>query len=380
MAQSVRVAVQPNLLRWARSRAGLEVRDLETTFARYGDWESGKGQPTLRQLEEFAAKTHAPIGYLFLEEPPVEVLPITDFRTLDSGVTAPSPELLETVYAMQRRQEFVRELLTEEGAEKLPFVKSATLDSPLHTVTMSIRTTLGLQLNWARSCADWTSALGYLRQHIEEAGVLVMLNGVVGNNTNRPLNVDEFRGFVLVDEYAPLIFINNADAKSAQMFTLIHELAHVWLGQGGVSGQPELLPPNSSIERFCDRVAAEILVPSIEFEATWTSTPGANIDRIDALSRLFKVSPLVVARRALDLGFLSTESFREFYKVQVTRTKKASGGNYYTTAGARLGNRFPAMVYSAVQRGRIGYTDAYDLTDLRGKSFAKFGRDQGYLE
>lgn len=382
MAQSARVAVKPTLLRWARNRAGLNVSDLERSFTRYSDWESGKGQPTLRQLEQFATKTRAPLGYLFLEAPPIETLPIADFRTLQGEVSAtPSPELLETVYAMQRRQEFARESLIDAGSEKLSFVNSATIQTSIQALAATIRTVLGLQPGWARQCTNWTQALRYLRDRIEAAGVLVMLNGVVGNNTHRPLSVEEFRGFVLIDQYVPLIFLNNADAKSAQMFTIVHELTHVWLGQGGVSGQHSLLPSSSASERFCDSVAAEFLVPAAELKAAWLGDVQNVLDHIDTLSRKFKVSPLVVARRALDLGFLSIEDFREFYRVQVTRTasEKPGGGDYYVNAGARLGQRFPAMVYSAVESGRIGYTDAYGLTDLHGKSFSKFGKEHGYL-
>jgi Zn-dependent peptidase ImmA (M78 family) len=375
MPPSVRVAVRPSVLSWARTRAGLQIRDLEPSFPRYRDWEAGIEQPTLRQLEQFAAKTHAPIGYLFLETPPKEILPIADFRTLSGETSAiPSPDLLETVYAIQRRQEFFKELLLEENAEPLKFVGSVGSGTTVEGLVASIRAVLRLSRGWARRLRNWESAFLHLRACMEDAGILVMTNGIVGSNTSRPLTVAEFRGFVLVDRYAPVVFVNNADAKSAQMFTLMHEAAHIWLGQSGLTGQEWLLPGADAIERLCDKAAAEFLVPADELQGAWPQKP----DPVE-LSREFKVSPLVVARRALDLGLLPIEDFREIYRIQVANGKrKSKGGDFYSNAGARLGQRFPAAVYASVKNGRLSYTEAYELTDLRGSSFTKFGEARGY--
>lgn len=380
MPPAARVPIRPSLLVWARTRAGVEKHDLERMFPRYGDWESGHLQPTLRQLEQFAAKTRAPLGYLFLEEPPEERLPIADFRTVGERTLRLSPDLLETVYAIQRRRDFTRDLLIDEGAEPLPFVRSASHTTPPDALARAMKEVLGLSPRWAQACATWQDALQHLRERLEAVGIFVMSNGVVGNNTSRPLSVQEFRGFVLVDPYAPVIFLNNADAKSAQMFTIVHEAAHVWLGEEGVSGLQMMRPGENAVERHCDAVAAEFLVPAAELLALWPRDTQPPLDACDRLSRKFKVSPLVVARRALDLGFLDQSDFSELYPILASRVRpKSNGGDFYATAGSRLGQRFPALVYASVQANRLSWTDAYDLTDLHGRAFSKFGTDRGYM-
>src|SRR5262245_6228966 len=260
-----KVEVKPELLRWARERSGLAESDLIERFPKYELWETGEASPTMRQLEAYAKKTLTPLGYFFLPEPPEEKLPIPDFRTVrDRGVRRPSPNLLETIHIMQRRQDWMHEYLVEQGASRLPFVGSVTLDSSQRDAARRIREAIGMTAGWAREHARWTDALLALRRATETIGIIVVINGVVANNNKRKLDPDEFRGFVLCDDYAPLVFINGADFKSAQMFTLAHELAHVWLGRDALFDLPELLPPDNQVERFCNGVAAEVLIPATD--------------------------------------------------------------------------------------------------------------------
>lgn len=124
--------------------------------------------------------------------------------------------------------------------------------------------------------------------------------------------MSEFRGFALVDEYAPLIFINGADFTSAQMFTLIHELVHIWIGEGGVSNFEAMQPLPIEIERYCNAVAAEVLVPRAELTKYWPLVRGV-ANPFAAIARRFKVSTIVAARRALDLDLITRDRFFEFY-------------------------------------------------------------------
>jgi Zn-dependent peptidase ImmA (M78 family) len=210
---------------------------------------------------------------------------------------------------------------------------------------------------------------------------MVVINGVVGNNTHRKLSDDEFRGFVLSDTYAPLIFVNGVDAKAAQMFTLAHELAHLWLGQAGVFNLEALQPANNAVERFCDKVAAEFLIPTHEFKAAWSEAERAE-EPYQFLARQFKVSPLVAARRALDLGLIGKGKFLTFYRAyredERRKKSKSDGGNFYATQGVRIGKRFGDAVVRAVKEGRMLYGDAYALTGLRGRSFDKYAESLGY--
>ncbi|MCY4175417.1 MAG: ImmA/IrrE family metallo-endopeptidase [Acidimicrobiaceae bacterium] len=195
-----------------------------------------------------------------MPEPPEEHLPVADFRTIKSASQAsPSAELIDTIHMMQRRQAWLRETLVGEEAAPRAFVGSARLTDEPDAAGRKMRSALGFDSGWALSVCSWQEAVGELRRSIEGMGVMAVINGVVGNNTHRRLDVQEFRGFALADAYAPLIFVNGADAKSAQMFTLAHELAHIWLGTEGLSGFEFLLPDGSDVERWCNRAAAEFL-------------------------------------------------------------------------------------------------------------------------
>jgi Zn-dependent peptidase ImmA (M78 family) len=380
---SDRVHINPKLFRWAQQRARLSEDVLGERFPKYPQWVSGEVEPTIKQLEKFAEQTYAPLGYFFLPEPPDEKLPIPDFRTVtDRKVARPSPHLLDTIHAVQLRQEWMRAFLLEQGEPALAFVGSRTLQDSPEAVAGEIRRTLGLEPRWSRDFETWEEALRHLIQMIEGAGVLVMINGVVENNTHRPLDVEEFRGFVLSDAHAPVIFINGTDAKAAQMFTVVHELAHLWLGQGGVSGFKELQPSDHEVEIFCNAVAAEFLVPAREMAAAWQELKDME-GPFERIARLFKVSPIVAARRALDLGLISRARFGAFYAGYkaiwaARKAKMSGGGNFYLTLGARLGKRFPAAVFSAAKEGRLPYREAYQLTGLSGESYDRFGRELGF--
>ena len=266
----IRIPVPPEMLRWACERAGHDVDHVAKRIPQLRAWIRHERQPTLKQLERLANVTHTPLGYLFLPEPPDERLPVPDYRTLSGTAAAkPSPDLLDTLYTMQRRQAWLRESLVEHDTEPLPFVGSARLADDPDAAGREMRRALNLDEGWATEVRTWQDAVGELRRAIEHLGVMAVINGVVGNNTHRRLKVEEFRGLALTDPYAPLIFVNGADAKSAQMFTLAHELAHIWLGTEGVSGFDTLLPGGTEVEDWCNRAAAELLAPAREVRARW---------------------------------------------------------------------------------------------------------------
>ena len=317
----VRVAVRPELLQWARRRARAEVEDLERKFPKLAEWESGSTAPTLRQLEAFAHATHAPLGYLLLDAPPAEPIPIPDFRTRDARpVPEPSANLLDTIFICQERQDWYRDHLRAEAATPLAFVGSVHVGADVVATARAIETAIGFDLERRRSAATWEDALRDFVEQTEALGILVMRNGVVGNNTHRKLDVDEFRGFTLADPVAPLVFVNGADTKSAQMFTLAHELVHVWAGESGLGDESPLTGADSDRERWCDGVAAELLVPADAMrEAFDTAQPlSAEIRR---LAGRFKVSTLVVLRRAHDIGAIGRETFHGAYEDELERLR-----------------------------------------------------------
>jgi len=374
------VNVKPELIRWAIDRSGLPVAELQKKFPKLEEWKSGDRQPTFRQLETFARATMTPFGAMFLEHPPEEKLPIPDFRTRDdSRVKRFSPNLLDTIQAMQQRQAWMREWLIEDGAQRLDFVGSADRHHNFKSLAQRIRQRLDLGPDWAEALPTWEQALQSLRQSAERIGIIVFSNGIVGLNTHRTLDPDEFRGFVLCDPYAPVIFLNDADTKSARIFTLAHELVHVWIGQDGVFNLEKMMPSTEAVERFCNKVAAEFLIPEYKLAAQWEEVRTKQRP-FHAIAARFKVSPIVAARRLLDLNLITRPEFFRFYerdradwqKRQGEKRKKKSGGDFYATQRVRLGRRFSSAVVRAAREGRILYQDAYRLTGMKGETFQNY--------
>ena len=372
-----KIAVSESVLTWAIERSGLPLASLQQRFPKLAAWRRGDAQPSLRQLEELAKATATPLGFLFLYHPPEERLPIPHFRTIqEASSRRPSANLLEVVHTMQRRQAWMREYLVEGGYEGLPFVGSATpTDDPVEVATR-IRQVMDFSEGWAAEASTWTDASRQLRTAIENAGILVIASGIVGNNTRRKLDVDEFRGFVLVDQYVPLVFVNAVDARAAQMFTLAHELAHVWFGSSAAFDLRNLQPAPERTEQICNQTAAEFLVPERALRAIWPSIR-LSAEPFQAIARRFKVSVLVAARRALDLGLIRRREFLDFYGTYLEDDRRRAlrtqdGGDFYATQTLRVGHKFARAVLRAVKEGKLLYREAYDLTGLHGQTFEKF--------
>lgn len=375
-----RVAVSPEILLWAAERSG-KSNMIQADFPYFSKWINNESQPTLKQLEKFAKATSTPLGYFFLLKPPVERFPIPYLRTIDDRQTShPSPDLLETVQMMVRRQEWMREYVIEKRYEPLQFIGTKNLTHKPIQIAKEIREKLGLKDGWAASYPTWQEALRMLFHKIEDLRILLVINGVVGNNTHRKLNANEFRGFVLVDEYVPLIFVNGADWKAAQMFTIAHELAHIWYGVSAAFDLQALQPANDQIEKACNMVAAEFLVPETELRGIWPSVQNSH-EPFQQLARNFKVSEIVIARRSLDLDLITKDEFLNFYQnrtVQDYHKDNSSGGNFYATQTFRIGRHFAETVIRATMEGKLFYNEAYRLTGLKGKTFSEFAARLGF--
>ena len=376
-----RVAVQPDLLRWARVRRGFSVDALIGRFPKLEQWELGEVQPTLKQLEAFAKATHTPVGFLFLAEPPEERVPIPDFRTVAGlGVGPPSPDLLDTVYLCQHRQDWYRDFARSMHEPELEFVGSARPVDDIFETAAHMRRALGLNLEERRRFATWTDALRRFIAQADAVGVLVMVSGVVGSNNRRRLDPQEFRGFALVDRVAPLVFVNGADTKAAQMFTLAHELAHVWLGESAVSDVDARTAPEQEIERWCNQVAAELLVPQSVLREEFDERADLQLE-VNRLARRFKVSTLVILRRIHDAGQLTRQELWAAYDAELDRLRavaKGSGRDFYLTLGARVSKRFARAIVASTLEGHTSYTNAFRLLGLKKMAtFNELGRSLG---
>jgi Zn-dependent peptidase ImmA (M78 family) len=365
--------INKNIIEWAIVRNGNSIEEFYVQNPNVESWVKEDKNPTVKQLEDFTHKVHVPFGYMFLENPPVENIPLPFFRTGSINETNKvSLNVFHTIQNIQDRQNWLTEYLNELDFPNLNFIGKYNIEDNYKVIVNNIRNILKLDLDWASEHNTWEQALDFLTNQIEEAGIIVTFNGIVGTNTRRVIDVNECRGFVLVNNKAPFLFINSADAKAAQMFTLIHELAHVWLGESAGFDNQNLIPANDPVEILCDKVAAEFLVPEIIFMNKWELTKDFRI-----LSRIFKVSQIVIARRALDLNLITKNNFLEFYNQYMAdfkfkKSNQGSGGNFYATARKRVSLRFASFVNNAVKENKLLYRDAYKLTNLKGETYNKF--------
>lgn len=359
--------INPEILSWSRQRAGLSeaqvAKGLTVKLERVREWEGGQRLPSFNQAQKWAAVVHVPFGFLFLKAPPQEHLPLPDLRTV-GGVfpDKPSLNLMDTVRDVLRKQDWYLEYLHDHERAPLPFVGSFSSRSPINDVVTDIRRVLCVTDGFARmGYEDYVRALV---NGAEAAGILVMRSGVALGNTHRRLDVSEFRGFAISNALAPVVFINSADAPAARLFTLMHELAHIWIGSTGVSdGNSQ---SSRQEETFCNAVAGEFLAPELVFRVLWDLNVHWE-ENLSPLAGRFHVSTLVIARRARDLGYISSDQYGAYYLciLQEYRNKEGSGGDYYRTATIRNSTRLSKAVLAEAQSGRILLRDAGKLLGVR---------------
>ena len=345
-------------------------------------WQVGTKKPTFKKVEEISKKTHIPFGYFFLNSPPEENISLVDFRTIDSEhMQNPSRDLIDTINTMQRAQDWMANYYQENGYDPLPYVGCCNLNKRYEAIAEDIRSKLDITKDWFKSCKDSSDAFRFLRSYISALGILVMKNGIVGNNTSRKLNLNEFRAFTLINEYAPLIFINSNDTENGKLFSLLHELAHVWLGKNSLYNEPYASQENiSHLEQICNAIAAEILAPDKLFIERWEAYHKHDIYTLGEISKYFRCSRFVIIRKALENGFISREEFgrtllvlQEEYKKwqQDKKIKGDGGGNFYKTLATKWDRTFINALDEMTRSGSTQYTEAYRLTGTQSSSFSK---------
>lgn len=260
------LSIKPEILRWAVDRSGAHLNalteacnaDTETVSG----WMEGTATPTFKQAQTLAKLLHVPFGYLFLDSPPDTSLPLPDFRR--NAINSDNPrmplDLYDVTLDVLHKQDWWRDHQKANSVQPGVFVGMFSTSNTPKEIADDIRMRLNLD-NLLHSQNDF---LEELVVKAEEQGVLLMRNDIVGVTRNRPLKVDEFRGFAIADPVAPTVFVNSADIPTSQVFTLLHGLAHIWVGQDGIcDADPHILDEgtNGTIEGFCNKVAAEVLVP-----------------------------------------------------------------------------------------------------------------------
>jgi Zn-dependent peptidase ImmA (M78 family) len=363
------VTVANSIWEWV----GATIPLSENNRANFELWKSGEKEPTFNQLEKFSAATHIPMGYFFLNSPPTEKIKILEYRTVDSiAVQNPSRDLIDTVRQMENVQEWMREYVINTQGEKVSFVGSLNSKDDLVKIVSAIRKVLSLPVTWYENSQNVDYSFKILRTAMSSIGIVIMLNGIVGANTHRKLNIEEFRAFTLIDDFSPLIFINSADSKGGLLFSLLHEFVHIGIGASSFfnAGPTDANFINSN-EVICNAVAAEIIVPLQVFRQKWSNESGDVNKKIVMLASYFKCSQTVIARRALDSKLISNNEYTMIVSQakQLYENKHSNGGDFYKTNAIRIDHRFLLALDSSLREGRTLFSDAFHLTNTNRSTF-----------
>ncbi|MCB5195568.1 ImmA/IrrE family metallo-endopeptidase [Deefgea salmonis] len=366
------IQLSPVVLEWAAAQAGYSLDELANKLSKKAPEKILDGILTNAQVIKFAKTTGTTLGYLFLDEPPSpRKLPVADFRTTIDP-TPLSKDFFDTFDDIEFKQSWYRDYLMSNGVKPHQFVKKyQNTKIDISILAQEICAELDFKHEDRMSIRNAEELYSLLVNRCERIGILVFKNGVVGNNTSKHLSVSEFRGFALADEVAPTIFINGADAPAAWVFTLAHELAHIWKGNSGVSDASPI--SENQEERFCNAVAAEILVPTIQFKIQWDSAQSENaLEKIDQTRRVFKVSNLVIARKALDLGYITYTTYNQIYNLAKQKKQTSSGGDFYATLAVRNSKLFSKQVSNLAISGAITLGQAGRLLNTNPNNVVKF--------
>lgn len=380
------VSVQPKVIRWARQTIGLSIAEvalrLKRPEAEIDAWETGKASPSYPQLEKLAYQIYKrPLAVFFLPEPPEEVPPAREFRTLPQ---TDMQSLAPDTYLQIRRAHAFQLALKELFDERNPSARCVWRNISLSRVpsvieqAAAIRNYLGISLEEQASWKSDEQALKKWRETIEEVGIFVF---------KAPFKQKDISGFCLRDQDFPIIYLNNSTTKTRQIFSLFHELAHLLLSINGLSkldqSYIERLPNEErQIEKFCNAIAAEVLMPTDNFRQQAKRFPAdverASEQQFSDLAAHYGVSREAVLRRFLDEGRVSAVFYEHKAKMWAAQKKSSGGGDWYSSQKVYLSDRFAKEVVSRHYRHQISVEQAADLLGIGPKNFA--GLEQRILQ
>lgn len=372
MAKKFNVA--PAVLDWVLEQIATQYQNPKY-FDEINSWKSKTKLPTFAMLEAISKYAHIPIGYLFLEEPPKEDIPLLKFRTVANATSdTPSRNLIDTINDMENIVEWTREYLISEGYAPNQIAGKMKGVNSYEELANYIRSTLNLNIDWFKKSEKADSSFRIIREKISNSGTVVMMNGIVKTNSYRKLDIQEFRAFTIMDSYAPLVFINGTDSDNGRLFSLLHEFAHICLGVDNLFNMEYGSKATiDSVEQLCNATAAEILVPTQLFRTMWEKTKG----NIKILTKFFKCSSIVIARRALEAKYITQDDYDEIEKIAINgfyknKERQSSGGNFYLTQHSRIDSRFFNLLLVSLAQGKTLYTEAFHLTCMNRKTFEKY--------
>lgn len=378
---TVYVDVQPSIINWvAKQLDGKIINDNLMNNIKH--WLNGTKKPTFHQIEDLSKKSNIPLGYFFLQYPVEEKVGMIEYRTCDSiQLENPSRELIDIIQQMEKVQDWMKEYRQDEGFDKNNYVASLNVSDSKSHIVEQIRKDLGLDIDWSTKCNDPREAFNKIRELLVECNILVLMNGCVGQNTHRPLNLKEFRAFAMIDEFAPLIFINAKDTLTGRLFSLLHETVHIWIGENDLFNS--FYGGEKPIEVICNAVTAEIIVPDVEFLKYWELAYSNDFhEKVQNIAKKFCCSEVVIARKALDNHKISQHEYNYIVKLtfenfQRNMEKKVSGGNFYKALSNKLDRGLVKALLASINSGRTAYTEAYRLTATNSRTFAEVTKELG---
>lgn len=379
--------ITPSIITWARERAQLNLDNcaklLKIKVDKLLMWENGEKKPTLKQAQDIAQKLQVPMGFLYLKEPPKEELEIPDLRTF-SNSNKISPSFRKLLHDIKIKQEWYKDYILENGLSEKFFLENYTLDSKKDEIIVDIIDKLNLRKLIGKSIQP-RNFLNSIVKEVEKLDILVMKSGIVGSNTHNKLNLNEFRGFAIYDRYAPLIFINTKDSISAQTFTLLHELVHLWIGESGISSL-DFINIDNEVELFCNEIAANILVPSELLEYYWDDTDNFE-NHYEELSKIFSVSTLVILNRLYSLKYIDYAMYFDYSNIEKEKFNKFSKikredrkGDFYKTLKSKLGTNFSHAIIESTLEGKVSYKEASYLLGTKYSKINEYAIKLGVIK
>lgn len=393
MGVMVKAAINPEILKWARIEAGLSLMEAansakisskqkKTPDERLSDWESGQDQPTVNQLKSIAKTYYRPFLTFFMQTPPVKAKPVEDFRTIgDHQIHHTSDKLSALIRQSLAKQSEIRTLLEEDGYRPafINHFGNVSINNSIEEVVYEIRSILLPPEIRNIPNNDKESLFKSLRDKIEEIGVFVLLIGDLGHHTTQ-IDVDEFRGLALSDPIAPFILINSYDAKPAQLFTMLHELVHLWVDEPGISAQSPFKKTHNKIERFCNKITAELLLPRLLVKERWQECKNQSVyEIVNIIAKEFAVSRVTSARRLFELQLIKEDTWwglynsfkKELIAIKKKQKESEGGPDYYVVKSNRLGNKYINTVLNSLDKGNITYTRAAGILGVKTQGLTR---------
>lgn len=379
--------ITPNVLKWARESARMSeevaAAKVSTSADKLKEWEQGKSQPTIKQAQNLAKAYKRPFALFFLPEIPRDFLPLQDFRR--NGSKSLGTGSVFIIREIQQKQAWISDINAENSESKLPFVGKFSINDSPEIVANDILSTLDIipaKYKTDNPIKEWIDKA-------ESKGIFISRTSFI--NSRLKLDLEEVQGFAIADPFAPFIFINSDDWNAPQLFTLVHELAHIWIAKTGISTdvEPKIRDKDNyqPTELFCNEVAANALIPK-EIIYSLNSTTFNSPKEIFKASKILGVSSFAFLVRALNLNLISTNvylklkkeadiEFNVFLKREAEKKAKqkekdeSNGPNYFLLQVNRNSKLFTQTVLDAFRGGFIEPTQASSLLNVQVNKFPK---------